>query len=103
MNQAKRDKLVYALRVVAEAVKRDLAVDQTKGVIIYGRGLAPIELRWLVEGMETIDVQPLPLPGPQGEEREIIGYLLGRVYRIHVKRQRLAELNDILHAPARTS
>jgi hypothetical protein len=100
VNETQRDRLVYAIRVVAEAVKRDLAVDQPKGVVLYGRGLAPVELRWLVEGMEMVDVQPLALAGPNGEDREIVGYVLGRIFRIHVKRQRLAELNDVLHAPA---
>ena len=100
MNAAARDRLVYAIRVVAEAVKRELVVDHPGGVVIYGRGLAPVELRWIVEGLSTVDVQPLSLAGPKGEDREIIGYLLGRVYRIHVKQLRLAELNDVLHAPA---
>lgn len=57
MNAAKRDKLVYAIRVA----------------------------------------------GIHGEDREIVGYLLGRVYRVQVKKLRLAELNDLLYAPAATS
>jgi hypothetical protein len=103
VNNAQRQKAVYALRVVAEALQRELVVDRPTGVVIYGRNLAPCELRWLVEGMQMRDVQPLDLSGPKGEDREIVGYILGRAYRVHVKHQRLAELNDVLRAPAGAS
>ena len=102
MNDTQRDKTVSALRVLAEAVKQGLVMDRPRGVIVYGRGLAPVELRWLVEGMDTVTVKPLATPGVQGEEREIVGYVLGRVYRIEVRTARLAELHDVLRTPART-
>lgn len=96
-----KNQIATACRTLGTAVAHDLVVSRPRGVVIYGRGLAPSELRWLVEGMDTLDVQPLTQPGVGGEEQEIVGYLLGRVLRIQVRQARLAELNDILRAAAR--
>lgn len=90
-----------ALRVIATAVERGLVLDKPIGVIVYGTQLSPAELRWLIAGMDAgIRVTDLATAGPVGEDKEIAGYLLGRVYRVVVRKNRLAELHDILRAPA---
>lgn len=94
------DQIATACRVLGTAVQRDIVLSRPRGVIIYGRLLAPSELRWLVEGLETLDVVHLAQAGLQGEDKEIVGYLLGRVLRIQVRQARLAELHDVLRAAA---
>lgn len=91
-----------ALRVLASAYQRDLVISRVSGVAIYAGKLGPIELRWIVEGLETPTVHPLAVISEDGEDREIVGYLLGRVYRVYIQKRRLAELHDVLRAAATT-
>lgn len=96
------EQTAVALRVLASAVKRDLIVSRVSGVAIYGGQLGPSELRWLVEGLDTATVHNLAVASADGEDREIVGYILGRVYRVYVQKRRLAELHNILRAAAAT-
>ncbi len=98
------EKIATALRVLGTAVARgELVASYPRGVIVYGHGLAPSELRWLVAALNDVDVVPLDRAGPKGEDREIVGWLLGRFLRIRIRKSRLAELHDILRAPAGAS
>ena len=85
-----------ALRVLAVAAERELLVDRPKGVIVYARSLEPIERRWLVDGMDCTAVHQLTVHGIHGEDQEIVGYVLGRVYRVQLRRADV----DALLAPA---
>lgn len=104
MNQAQLDRLCVAFRVLGDCVKRSLVIDNWSTVVVYGRTLGPTELRWLVEAMTMVTVNVLDTAGPQGEDREIGGYLLGsQLYCIHVRKDRLAELHDILRRADRAA
>lgn len=81
-----------AVRVLGTAVLRGLVVNRPAGVVVYSRALETQELRWLVGGMDATQTTTLPLPGPGGEEIEVAGMILGRVYRLHISRVRHAEL-----------
>jgi hypothetical protein len=81
-----------AVRVLGAAVLRDLVIDKPTGVIVYSRALEMQELRWLVSGMDATQTATLPEVGPGGEEIEVAGTILGRVYRLHISRVRHAEL-----------
>lgn len=99
MNARQQERLAVAFRVLADCVKRSLVVDTFSVVLIYGRTLGPVELRWLVEAMTLVTVNVLHTAGPRGEDREIVGHLLGaQVYRIQLRKDRLAELHDVLRA-----
>lgn len=89
-----------AVRVLGTAVLRGLVVNRPAGVVVYSRALEMQELRWLVGGMDATQTTTLPLPGPGGEEIEVAGTILGRVYRLHISRVRHAELTAV-NTPAR--
>lgn len=93
-----------AVRVLGTAILRGLVVDKPAGVIIYSRALEMQELRWLVIGMDATQTTTLPEVGLGGEEIEVAGTILGRVYRLHISRVRHTELTASRHrAPARAS
>lgn len=91
-----------AVRVLGTAVLRGLVVDRPAGVIVYSRALELQELRWLVDGMDATQTTALAEVGPGGEDIEVAGTILGRVYRLHISRVRHAELTAPLRrrAPA---
>jgi hypothetical protein len=86
------DAVGMAMRVLGTAVLRGVVVNRPAGVVVYSRELEMQELRWLIGGMDATQTTMLPLPGPGGEEIEVAGTILGRVYRLHISRVRHAEL-----------
>lgn len=88
-----------ALRVIGRAAIIGAVDDEPKGVVVYGHELDRQELRWVVEGMSAVRVHDLDRPGPYGEYNEIVGAILGRTYRLHLRQHRLPEVADLLGAP----
>lgn len=81
-----------ALRVLGHAVQRGLVVDRPGGVVVYARQLEPAEIRWLYLGMDGPAVEDLPLVGARGEDVQIVGAILGRVYRVALRAEEHAGL-----------
>lgn len=103
MNARQLERTAVALRVLADCTKRSLVTANPSGVLVYGRQLAPIELRWLVEGLEMATVADLAVTVEgQAEDKEISGFVFGQwLLRIAIPKRRLAELHDILRAAVR--
>lgn len=97
----KTEKIGMAIRVVGTAVLRGLVVDRPAGVIVYGRDLDMREIRWLVDGMDATQETELPQGGPAGERIEIAGTILGRLYRLHLTLERVAELRGLVEPRGR--
>jgi hypothetical protein len=103
VNARRLEQTAVALRVLADCTKRGLVAANPSGVLVYGRQLSPIELRWLVEGLEaaTVDDLAVTVDG-QMEDKEISGFVYGQwLLRIAIPKRRAAELHDILRRPAR--
>ena len=71
-----------ALRVVATAVLAELVVNRPSIVDIYGRGLEPSEIRWLLDGMPDAQMAVIPDAPAGDEDMQLVGTLLGRPYRV---------------------
>lgn len=84
-----------ALRVLGSAAARDLVVNRPLGVIVYARSLDPIEVRWLVLGMDAAEAAPLANAGVHGEDVEVRGTILGRVYRLFLHSDALDTVADL--------
>lgn len=71
-----------ALRVLATAVAAEVVVDRPSAVEVYGRGLAPSEVRWLLDGMPDATLDVIHGASPDGENMQLVGTLVGRVVRV---------------------
>lgn len=78
-----------ALRVLAVAAEQELITSGPKELLVYARTLAPIEQRWLVDGMDSTKLDGF----------DVVGYLVGRVVRVQLTG---SQVNAML-APASAS
>jgi len=88
-----------ALRVLATAYEQAVVTHDARSITVYANNLAPIELEWLVKGIQPGTVEAY------GETQWLFtGTILGQLIRVYVRRTaggRAEALARRIQSPAR--